>query len=272
MGQPFIDNYRRDNLDDHLFVRVFTAKRVRIDTSWNARDVCSGYWRLYWNKVPGASIELADGARYELTARRVHLIPAWVRFSHDTVGPIEHHYVHVGIVGVTAVTIRRIFTEPFTLSHDPQAEALAAAVSSPPPQAVAICRAKAAVHAALASVLTSLSGDEVLLLDAPVRLAPALNRIDEHPGLDNGRAELAKCCHMSEDHFGRLFRKSVGSTPAQYVLERRIAAATQALIFTDESIDQIADRLGFANRYHLTRMFTRRMGISPAAYRRTRHA
>ncbi len=272
MDPSFTDSYRRDNLADHLFVRVFTAKCVRIDTSWNARDVCSGYWRLYWNNEPGASIELADGARHELTAQRVHLIPAWVRFSHHTLGPIEHHYVHFDIIGVTAVTIRRIFTKPLTLSHDPQAEALAAAVCSPPPPAVAICRAKAAVHAALASVLAALSADQALLLAAPVRLAPALSRIDEHPGLDHGRAELARCCHMSEDHFGRLFRKSVGSTPAQYVIERRIAAATQALIFTNESIDQIAERLGFANRYHLTRMFTRRMGIPPAAYRRTRHS
>ena len=77
---------------------------------------------------------------------------------------------------------------------------------------------------------------------------------------------------MSEDHFGRLFRKSVGSTPAQYVLERRIAAVTQALLFTNDSIDQIANRLGFANRHHLTRMFTRRMGVPPAAYRRARQA
>ena len=69
-----------------------------------------------------------------------------------------------------------------------------------------------------------------------------------------------------------LFRERVGCTPAQYVLERRIAAAAQDLLFTNDSIEQIADRLGFANRYHLTRMFTRRVGIPPAAYRRTRHA
>ncbi len=97
-----------------------------------------------------------------------------------------------------------------------------------------------------------------------------LHRIEEHPGGEHGRTELAKCCHLSEDHFGRLFRERVGCTPAQYVFERRIAAATQALLFTNDSIDQITGRLGFANRYHLTRMFSRRMGIPPAAYRRTR--
>lgn len=57
-------------------------------------------------------------------------------------------------------------------------------------------------------------------------------------------------------------------TPARYVVERRIAAATQELVFTQDSIERVAARLGFANRYHLTRVFTRRMGIPPAAYRR----
>lgn len=272
MAHAYIDRYRRDNLDDHLFVRVFCAHCVTIDHQWNFRDLCSGFWRLYWNATPGASIELADGAVFELTPRRVHLIPAWVRFSCHNSGPVEHHYVHFEIIGVTATAIRRLFTKPFTLSPNPHTDALAAAVRDPPPQAVTLCRAKAAVYAAMAAALAALPADEALLLTAPAWLVPALRRIEEHPGEEHGRAKLAQCCHMSEDYFGRLFRESVGCTPAQYVLERRIAAATQALIFTNDSIDQIADRLGFANRYHLTRMFSRRMGIPPAAYRQTRHA
>lgn len=114
--------------------------------------------------------------------------------QHNT-GPVEHHYVHFEIVGVTATTIRRLFTKPFALSPDPHTDALAAAVRAPPGQAEVVCRAKAAVYAALASALAAL--------------------------------------HERQHR---------------------------------------ADRLGFANRYHLTRAFTRRVGIPPAAYRNTRHA
>ncbi|MDW8343295.1 MAG: AraC family transcriptional regulator [Verrucomicrobiae bacterium] len=80
-------------------------------------------------------------------------------------------------------------------------------------------------------------------------------------------AYLATLCHCSEDHFIRLFRRTLGQPPAQYILERRIAAATQRLAFGDESIEQIAETLGFANRYHFTRMFTRCIGVGPATYR-----
>ena len=48
---------------DQLFVKVFVAKRVQIGRDWNARDVCSGYWRLYLNDRDGAA--LADGSRYQ---------------------------------------------------------------------------------------------------------------------------------------------------------------------------------------------------------------
>ena len=44
--------------------------------------------------------------------------------------------------------------------------------------------------------------------------------------------------------------------------------AAQALLFTADSIETIAATSGFANRFYFSRVFTRQMGISPAAYRR----
>jgi AraC-like DNA-binding protein len=40
------------------------------------------------------------------------------------------------------------------------------------------------------------------------------------------------------------------------------------LAFGSDSIDQIATQLGFSDRYHFSKMFTRRMLASPAAYRK----
>ena len=58
---------------DQLFAKVFIAKRCTIDRNWNARDVCSGYWRLYLNDTDGAELVLEDGTRYPLSAGRIHL-------------------------------------------------------------------------------------------------------------------------------------------------------------------------------------------------------
>jgi hypothetical protein len=93
---------------DQLFAKVFIATRCTIDRNWNARDVCSGYWRLYLNDTDGAELVLDDGSRYPLSAGRIHLVPAWVRFSYRNTRTVGNLHIHFDIIGVTGVTIQRL--------------------------------------------------------------------------------------------------------------------------------------------------------------------
>ena len=79
---------------------------------------------------------------------------------------------------------------------------------------------------------------------------------------------LAGLCCLSEDYFIRRFRDCVGQTPAQYLLSQRIMQAAQQLLFTDKSLEQVAEETGFGSRAYFSRMFARARGISPAAYRK----
>lgn len=252
--------YRDDNLHDQIFVKVFTVANTTIDRHWDARDVCSGYWRLYLNDRNGASLALADGARYPLLAGRIYFVPAWVRFSCRNTRPVGHLYIHFDLIGVTGVTVQRLFHKPLTLPPDRHLLATADRLVGNTP--ATLLQAKALVYAALAQ----LRFDALPAVRAPV--AAAQEHIEQHLGTLMTNAALAKLCHFSEDHFVRLFRQHLGQTPAQYILERRIATATTHLAFSADSIEHIATQLGFANRYHFTKMFTRRMGLGPAAYRR----
>ena len=245
---------------DQLFAKVFIATRCTIDRNWNARDVCSGYWRLYLNDTDGAELVLDDGSRYPLSAGRIHLVPAWVRFSYRNTRTVGNLHIHFDIIGVTGVTIQRLFQKPLTLPHDRHLIASAERLVENTP--TTILQAKALVYAALA----------LLRFDAlPAALHPvaaAQEYIEGNLGALMNNAQLARLCHFSEDHFVRLFRQHLGQTPAQYILERRIANATMLLAFGSDSIDQIATQLGFSDRYHFSKMFTRRMLASPAAYRK----
>jgi methylphosphotriester-DNA--protein-cysteine methyltransferase len=73
--------------------------------------------------------------------------------------------------------------------------------------------------------------------------------------------------HASESHFIRSFRRLIGSTPARYVQERRVQRAAELLARTTLSIDEIAERCGFANRYHFSRVFAQRLAEPPGRYR-----
>lgn len=268
------DAVRRDLLArDDLHIHLFRSEFRQIDRTWDAANVCSSYWRLYINNRDGASVRLlADGTDYPLRANRVHFIPAGVRFTcrcrSDAV--IEHFYVHFDVVGLSLAAMRRHFARPRPLEIEQplaglQCDELVRQDAGLP----LLCRVKSLVYLSLARLMESLPPDEGLELlrnDGPV--APAVRYIEEHLSEPLDTWQLADLCHFSRDHFIRLFRRHVGRTPAQHIIDRRVARAAERLAFTSDSIDAIAVATGFPDRFYLTRVFTRRTGLAPATYRR----
>lgn len=73
---------------------------------------------------------------------------------------------------------------------------------------------------------------------------------------------------MSENNLMRVFRRALGMTPQQYIVNQRVRHAAQLLIESMESIESIASTCGFANRYHFSKVFSRLIGKPPGAVRR----
>jgi transcriptional regulator GlxA family with amidase domain len=73
---------------------------------------------------------------------------------------------------------------------------------------------------------------------------------------------------MSVRHFARVFRDEVGVTPARYVEQVRIEAARRELEQTDHTLDVVAAGCGIGSAETLRRVFSRRLNVTPEAYRR----
>jgi AraC-like DNA-binding protein len=104
-------------------------------------------------------------------------------------------------------------------------------------------------------------------------LAPgALRRVREHVEqhlTDKILSEaLAQIAGLSGGHFNRAFRQSTGSSPHQYVTQRRVAAATELLEKSDRSLADIALDVGFADQSHFCRAYVAQTGETPSACRR----
>ena len=82
--------------------------------------------------------------------------------------------------------------------------------------------------------------------------------------------EVARECGLSVSHFSRSFRRSVGAAPHNWLLTRRVDAAKEKLRDGRLSLLDVALGCGFADQSHLTRVFTRIVGVSPGAWRRAR--
>jgi AraC family transcriptional regulator len=80
---------------------------------------------------------------------------------------------------------------------------------------------------------------------------------------------LAREAGYSRAHFLRMFREAMGTTPHQYVMQRRIAHAEKLLSENDLGVAEIAVACGFSSQAHLTLAFRKQTGLTPAEYRRT---
>jgi AraC family transcriptional regulator len=77
------------------------------------------------------------------------------------------------------------------------------------------------------------------------QLLQVLDYIDAHLGREITLAELAELVEISQFHFGRLFKQSLGLSPYQYLLQQRVERAKTLLKRTDKPIVAIARECGF---------------------------
>ena len=82
---------------------------------------------------------------------------------------------------------------------------------------------------------------------------------------------LSREVGLSAAHFARAFKETMGRAPHQYLLALRLERARRLLETTEASLSDIAQRAGFADQAHFTRLFKRAFGTTPGALMRTRH-
>ncbi len=92
--------------------------------------------------------------------------------------------------------------------------------------------------------------------------------IRDHLDLDLKLTDLSAIAQISPYHFLRLFKKSLGITPHQYILKQRLERAKYLLQFSQLDISEIAFRVGFCDASHLTRCFRKSLGRTPSQWRK----
>ncbi|HAU5562767.1 TPA: AraC family transcriptional regulator [Serratia fonticola] len=106
---------------------------------------------------------------------------------------------------------------------------------------------------------------------APAVLRRVLAFIDAQLDQPLTLAQLAAEAALSEYHFARMFRSSVGEAPHQFVMRRRMDTALQLLKFSALPLTEIALRCGFHSSSHFSNRFRQLHGVTPSAWRQNPH-
>jgi AraC family transcriptional regulator len=106
------------------------------------------------------------------------------------------------------------------------------------------------------------------------RSRPAwLGRVVErlHASLDRpaGLAELSREVGVHPVHIARTFRRAYGETIGEHLRKLRVELVARRLESTDTPLADLALEAGFTDQSHLTRVFKRLTGTTPAAMRRS---
>jgi AraC-like DNA-binding protein len=96
----------------------------------------------------------------------------------------------------------------------------------------------------------------------------AIRRIHEFPNQPWTVVQLAREAALSRSTFFGRFKQAVGMAPMRYLLTWRMALAKNLLRTQDDSIAEIAQRVGYSSVSAFSVAFTRYTGLTPGRYSR----
>lgn len=102
------------------------------------------------------------------------------------------------------------------------------------------------------------------------RIKKVLRFIDDSLSEELNNEQLSKLINVSESILLKSFKKTVGASPMQYVIKKRIDRARYLIITTDKKISTIASECGFNDMSYFAKQFKRIVGTSPKEYKKER--
>ena len=105
--------------------------------------------------------------------------------------------------------------------------------------------------------------------DDELTIRNVLEYIDMHSDERLRVEELAKKCNMSYSHFSKCFKDLYGRSCKEHLELLKIEKAEELLCFTDMSMNDISQELGFSDCSHFIRVFKKLKGVTPRMFMKT---
>jgi len=260
---------------------------------WEFKELAFPYWRIYHNTINGAEV-IYDNKSYSLSPDKIILIPPNTSFETKLTGKITgqkeyeleggrveshtdkdeiqksggvlHLFIHFNLGMPYDNVSPGIFVFDLTKHLEKKISSIIKHLS--------VDYSRFNFYSALS--IQSLIGD--LLADVPesmwdlmsndFRILEVLGFIEKNLNKNLNNDVLAQKANMATNSFTRLFTRETGVSPQKYVKRKRIDYACVLLHHSNRSIEQVALKTGFADRFHFSRIFKEITNVSPARFRK----
>ncbi len=262
--------------------------------NWESMDMSFPYWRVYWNANEGGHITFRDKT-YELTPESIFVISPNTPFSTFIQKPhnrqVEYRLEGGRIVGSTTeeelkakgyvlhlyahfnIGMPYDYIEPniFVFDVRPHQKQKIDEITSYLKKENERFNfySSLIIHSLINDLLSMIPEKQWNIVSADTRILNILHFIEQNLEDNLSNSILASKANLATNAFTRLFREETGISPQRFVKKRRIEKACMLLHHTDITIDEVASRTGFADRYHFSRIFKSISGYSPAEYKKS---
>lgn len=96
--------------------------------------------------------------------------------------------------------------------------------------------------------------------------------IDSHFQEDITLDQLSSLTYVNKFYLSHAFKKYMGVSPINYMIDRRIDEAKNLLETTNYSVAQISEFIGFSSQSYFSQIFKKKMEVSPNQFRRMHRA
>ena len=262
------------------------------NADWNWKNVNSPFTRLYYITEGTAQIELPDGI-HTLYPHHMYFIPSFTVHTNICDSHFEHYYLHIYEDHYSEDDWLEHWKFPLEIEASPLDLSLFQRLCEINPH-MNLQKSDPTTYDNNPTLMRNLlrnrqrafcdkvesRGIVLQLLSHFLkyaqpknemednRIAKAVRYIHKHIAEEIELEKLAEISCFSKDHFIRLFKKGMGTTPLQFVNQKKIEKA-QLLLLTEElAVKEIAFRLAFEDYSYFNRLFKKITGMTPQEYRR----
>lgn len=262
------------------------------NADWNWKNVNSPFTRLYYVTEGSAQIELPDGI-YTLSPKHMYFIPAFTIHTNICKSNFVHYYLHIyedhysdndwldhwkfpveiEATDLDLALFKRLCeinphmtlqkSDPTTYDNNPT---LMQNLIKNRQRAFCDKVESRGIVFQLLSRFFKQGQSKIEMEDN--RIAKTVLYIRKHLNEAIELEKFAGISCLSKDHFIRLFKKELGTTPLQYINQKKIEKAQLLLITEELAVKEIAFQLAFDDYSYFNRLFKKTTGVTPQEYRR----
>ncbi|KQO17155.1 AraC family transcriptional regulator [Paenibacillus sp. Leaf72] len=121
------------------------------------------------------------------------------------------------------------------------------------------------IHYNLSKLLLLMMGTSKPAEQQTVGMEQVLAYMNENYTKDLQVSQLAEMAGFSPNHFTKIFKHQMGTTPTEYLMKQRITKAKQLLVSSMKA-KRVAEQVGYKDEHYFSRVFKKAEGVAPTLY------